>query len=159
VSRIDPSFTTAAFGLARCRLALGDRDGALEAYARVQESSSTYTESRVATIRCLIDRDGEASRAVADLVKADAILQAIDVDPEQRSRLTAEVLASAIDRLDDDPDASPPDARLAGCPLEDRALRSGLEAAYRDLARHAPDEDARIRLVDFANEVRPRTWT
>ena len=54
---------------------------------------------------------------------------------------------------------SPPDVRVAGCALEDRALRTGLEAAYRELARHAPDEDARIRLVDFANEVRPRTWT
>jgi serine/threonine-protein kinase PknG len=158
VSRIDPSFTTAAFGLARCCLALGDRDGALDAYARVQESSSTYTESRVATIRCLIDRDGDAARAVADLVEADAILQTVDVDPEQHARLTAELLASAIDRLDDDPAATPA-VRLAGCELEERAMRAGLEAAYRDLARHAPDEDARAELVDLANEVRPRTWT
>ena len=115
VSRIDPSFTTAAFGLARCCLALGDRAGALAAYARVQESSSTYTESRVATIRCLIDGD------VADLVKADAILQAVDVDPEQRSRLKAEVLARAIERLDGVP---APHLRVAGCALEDRSLRT-----------------------------------
>ncbi|MEA2142102.1 MAG: serine/threonine-protein kinase PknG [Solirubrobacteraceae bacterium] len=159
VSRIDHSFTTAAFGLARCCLALGDRDAALEAYERVQESSSTYTESRVAILRCLIDRDAGATRAVADLVKADAILQAVDVDAAQRSRLTAEVLASAIDRLEEDPDAPPPDVRVAGCALEDRALRIGLEAAYRDLARHAQDADERVRLVDLANEVRPRTWT
>jgi serine/threonine-protein kinase PknG len=113
----------------------------------------------VATIRCLIDGDGDASRAVADLVKADAILQAVDVDPEQHSRLTAELLARAIDRLDEERDGPPPDVRVAGCALDDRAMRTGLEAAYRELARHAPDEDERIRLVDFANEVRPRTWT
>ena len=159
VSRIDTSFTTAAFGLARCCLALGDRDGALKAYERVQESSSTYTESRVATIRCLIDRDADPSRAVADLVRADAILQAVDVDPGQHSRLTAEVLASAIDRLDEDAGGLPADVRVAGRALQDRDLRAGLEAAYRDLARHASDEDERIRLVDYANEVRPRTWT
>jgi len=159
VSRIDPSFTTAAFGLARCCLVLGDRDGVLDAYERVQESSSTYTESRVATIRCLIDGDGDTRRAVADLVKADAILQAVDVDPEQRSLLTAQVLAAAISRLDEDPDASRPDVRIAGCALEDRALRTGLEAAYRELARHASDEDERIRLIDSANQARPRTWT
>ena len=79
--------------------------------------------------------------------------------PSSTSRLTAEVLARALDRLDEPPDASPPDVRVAGCVLEDRDLRTGLEAAYRELARHAPDEDARIRLVDLANEVRPRTWT
>jgi serine/threonine-protein kinase PknG len=152
VSRIDCSFTTAAFGLARCCLELGDRDGALDAYARVQESSSTFTESRVATIRCLIDGAG-------DLVRADAILQAVDVDPEQRALLRADLLAAAIERLDDDADASRPAARVAGCALEDRALRTGLEAAYRELARHADDEDERVRLVDFANRARPRTWT
>ena len=153
VSRIDPGFTTAAFGLARCCLALGDRDGALDAYERVQESSSTYAESRAATIRCLVDG------AVADLIKADAILQAVDIDPEQRWLLRAELLAAAIDRLDEDPDASRPDARVAGCTLEERALRTGLEAAYRELARHAPDEDERVRLIDYANAARPRTWT
>ena len=153
VSRIDPSFTTAAFGLARCCLAMGDRDGALVAYSRVQESSSTYTESRVATIRCLIDGD------VADLVKAGAILQEVDVDPAQRSLLKAELLARAIARVDGDEGGSRPEGRVAGCALDDRALRTGLEATYRELARHADDEDERVRLVDFANEVRPRTWT
>ena len=126
-----------------------------DAYQRVQESSSTYTESRVATIRCLID----GADTVADLVTADAILQAVDVDPEQRSRLRAQVLAAAIERLDDYPEAAAPDVRVAGCALEERALRTGLEAAYRELARHAPDEVERIRLVDFANAARPRTWT
>jgi serine/threonine-protein kinase PknG len=123
------------------------------AYARVQESSSTYTESRVATIRCLIDGD------VADLVKAGAILQEVDVDPAQRSLLKAELLARAIARVDGDEGGSRPEGRVAGCALDDRALRTGLEATYRELARHADDEDERVRLVDFANEVRPRTWT
>jgi serine/threonine-protein kinase PknG len=159
VSRVDASFTTAAFGLARCCLALGDRDGALEAYDRVQESSSTYTESRVATIRCLIDGAGKARPPVADLVKADAILHSIDLDPEHHSLLKSHVLSAAIERLDEDPAAARPDVRVAGCPLEDRSLRTGLEAAYRELARHAPDADERFRLVDCANEVRPRTWT
>ena len=36
-------------------------------------------------------------------------------------------------------------------------VRTRLEAAYRDLARLAHDEGERIRLVDLANQVRPRT--
>ena len=159
VSLTDPSYTTAAFGLARCCLALGDRDGALAAYARVQENSSTYVDSRVATIRCLIDSP-HAARAVDDLVAADAILTEIDIDPEQRSLISAQLLARAIDCLDDnDGDGARSSVRVAGCALEERELRIGLEAAYRDLARHTSDSDERIRLVDFANEVRPRTWT
>jgi serine/threonine-protein kinase PknG len=155
VSRIDPSFTTAAFGLARCCLALGDRAGALDAYGRVQESSSTYREARLATIRGLI----EGASDIADLVTADRLLDEIDVDPEQRSLLRSRLLATAIDRLGEDPDASRPDVRVAGCALEERSLRAGIEAAYRELARHAAGEEERVRLVDHANAARPRTWT
>jgi hypothetical protein len=36
-------------------------------------------------------------------------------------------------------------------------VRTRLEAAYRDLARLAHDDGERIRLVDLANQVRPRT--
>ena len=40
VSRTDPTFTTATFGLARCRTALNDRQGAIAAYGRVPANSS-----------------------------------------------------------------------------------------------------------------------
>ena len=40
VSRTDRSFTSAAFGLARCRLALGDHDGSVAAYDRVPNTSN-----------------------------------------------------------------------------------------------------------------------
>jgi hypothetical protein len=41
--------------------------------------------------------------------------------------------------------------------VKERDVRARLEAAYRDLARLAHDEAERIRLVDLANQVRPRT--
>src|SRR4051794_11089934 len=158
VSRTDSNYTTAAFGLARCCLAAGDRDGALAAYARVEESSSTYTEARLATIRCLTAANGAARDVVDDLVAADAILRDISVAPGQRALLTAQLLAAALECLNEHEDAANPDVLVAGCALSDRDVRSGLESAYRDLARHADDVDERIRLVDYANEVRPRTW-
>ena len=37
------------------------------------------------------------------------------------------------------------------------AAEEDVIAAYRDLARLAHDEGERIRLVDLANQVRPRT--
>ena len=58
VSRTDPGFTAAAFGLARCRLAAGERAGALTAYDRIPDSSSAYLEAQTARIRCLADTNG-----------------------------------------------------------------------------------------------------
>ena len=54
VSRTDPAFTAATFGLARCRLEVGDRAGALAAYDRVPDSSSAYLEAQTARIQRLV---------------------------------------------------------------------------------------------------------
>ena len=48
---------------------------------------------------------------------------------------------------------------LGGRPLVESELRLGLERTYRSLAAVAPSAGERIRLVDEANRVRPRTWT
>ena len=48
---------------------------------------------------------------------------------------------------------------LGGRALTDGDLRRGLERTYRALAAVAPTAAERIRLVDEANRVRPRTWT
>jgi serine/threonine-protein kinase PknG len=158
VSRTDPSYTNAAFGLARCCLAQGDRDGALDAYARVEERSSTYTDARVAIVQCLTEENGPPAVG-ADLVTADAILGEIDVDARQHAILEARLLIAALAHVDANGVAPDTGARVVGRPLEDRELRIGLEAAYRRLARLAPNANERIELVDAANHVRPRTWT
>src|SRR5262249_6922488 len=159
VSRTDPSYTNAAFGLARCCLALGDRDGAIAAYGRVEERSSTYTDARVAIVHCLTEEDRAPAGGIADLTSADAILGAIDVDARQRAILEARLLIAALAYLDDDDSEPDPAVHIVGRPLEDRELRIGLEAAYRRLARLAPNAGERIELVDAANHVRPRPWT
>ncbi|WP_255951762.1 serine/threonine-protein kinase [Streptomyces odontomachi] len=47
----DPSYVSAAFGLARVRFAAGDRRGAVETLESVPESSIHYTAARVAAVR------------------------------------------------------------------------------------------------------------
>ena len=117
VSRIDPSFTTAAFGLARCLPRPRRSRRRAGAYERVQESSSTFTESRSGDDPLPDRRRGRGEPTVADLVKADAILQAVDVDPEQQ--LAADRRgARARDR---------PAGRAPGCLTAGRA-RGGLRA-------------------------------
>src|SRR5262249_37225143 len=156
VSRTDPAFTTATFGLARSRLALGDRAGALAAYDRVPEASSSYVETQVARIECLVGSDGAHTPELADLRAAATSLEALDVDVEQRARLESEILErAAVLVVERGAVATDPDDTMLGCPLIERDLRERLEESYRALARLAKSSGERIRLVDLANDVRP----
>jgi serine/threonine-protein kinase PknG len=157
VSRIDPSFTAATFGLARCRLAAGDLDGTLAAYQRVPDSSSAYLEAQVARIRCLSSAGNAVPPTLERLIQAGSILEGVQLDAEQRARLSAEVLEPALSLTQHDGDQRR--ATLLGRPVAERDVRLGLEGAYRSLAKRAGTSSERIALVDRANRVRPRTWT
>ncbi|MBH5334879.1 tetratricopeptide repeat protein [Streptomyces pactum] len=56
----DPSYVSAAFGLARVRLRTGDRTAAVRALESVPESSIHYTAARVAAVRARLRRGGPA---------------------------------------------------------------------------------------------------
>ena len=152
VSRTDAIYSTATFGLARCRLACGDRAGALAAYERVPDSASAHDQAQIARIGCLLG-DGCGR---SELAAAAAAIDALDGDGEQRAQLTAELLRAALALVVRD--GGDPAATVAGCALDEQQLRLGLERTYRALAAVAPSADERIRLVDEANRVRPRTW-
>ena len=159
VSRTDPAFTVATFGLARCRLAAGERAGALAAYDRVPDSSSAYVEAQTARIRCLAETNGAGAATADDLLVAGSILEALPVRGEQRVRLAADVLESALALVKRGGAFDDGRASLLGYRFAERDLRFGVERSYRELARWAPSSAERIALVDHANEVRPRTWT
>ncbi|MGZ6702219.1 MAG: tetratricopeptide repeat protein [Solirubrobacteraceae bacterium] len=157
VARTDPSITSASFGLGRCRLHAGDRAATLAAYERVPDTSSGYIDAQTARIRVL-SRDGEAEAGLAELLAAGSALEALPVEGEQRQRLTADVLESALRMTLSGRALDDGRTRLLGLPLVERDLRLALERSYRELARHAASRAARITLVDDANRVRPRTW-
>jgi serine/threonine-protein kinase PknG len=157
VSRTDPAFTAAAFGLGRCRLAAGERTGALAAYDRIPDSSSAYIEAQTARIRCLAT--GNAGSTADELLTAGSILESLAIRGEQRARLKAEVLEAALaltTRGGAFDDGRP---SLLGYRFSERDLRFGVEHSYRELARWAASSSERVELVDRANQVRPRTWT
>jgi serine/threonine-protein kinase PknG len=153
VSRTDPGFTSASFGLARCLLARGDRAGAIAAYDRVLEESSAYVEAQIARAEVLLDGD---QPSMADVVAAATIVQRTRLTGEVRARLTAAVLGAALPLVHAN-GVAPPAPNLLGYPLTEDGVRLGLETTYRDLARHARTAAERIELVDRANELRPRT--
>lgn len=154
VSRTDPVYSTATFGLARCRMACGDVAGALAAYERVPETSSAHGRAQVARVSCLLA--GEP--AIDSLAAAAKAIQALDVDARQRAQLHAELLIKALSLVQREPRAADSERSLAGCPLDEVQLRLRLELTYRALAAGAASAGERIRLVDEANAVRPRTW-
>jgi serine/threonine-protein kinase PknG len=162
----DPSWVSAAFGLARVQLAGGDRPGAVRTLESVPESSIHYTAARVAAVRArLRHRTAVASdtpllddlTAAAGQVEA---LQAYGLDPARREQLSVEVLGCALDWILSGGRATDPSSRrvLLGNDLDERGLRFGLERSYRTLARLAPGGEERIDLVERANRYRPRTW-
>jgi serine/threonine-protein kinase PknG len=158
VARTDPSITSASFGLARCRLQVGDRAGALEAYERVPDTSSGHMDAQTARISCISVANGSASPRVEDLLAAGTALEALPLDVARRARLSADLLEAALGLTLTGKAFDDGRIRLLGRRLTVRDLRVGLENCYRELARHAATRAERIALVDDANRVRPRTW-
>ncbi|MFH9722187.1 tetratricopeptide repeat protein [Streptomyces sp. NPDC017254] len=159
----DPSFVSAAFGLARVQLAAGDRTGAVRTLESVPEASIHYTAARVATVRARLRRRPAWEPLGADLTAAAAqvsALQGFGLDAVRRERLSTEVLGTALDWvLSGSPGAEEGGGvLLLGSELDERGLRFGLERSYRVLARLAQQGEERIELVERANRFRPRTW-
>ncbi|MFD4140731.1 tetratricopeptide repeat protein [Streptomyces sp. NPDC058572] len=173
----DPSYVSAAFGLARVQLASGDRAGAVRTLESVPEASIHYTAARVAAVRARLRRRAVHEPLIDDLAAAATQVEALadfGLDPVRRERLSTEVLGTALDWvLSGSPGARPPFPTAPGAPpaphagaptvllgseLDERGLRFGLERSYRVLARLAQRGEERIELVERANRYRPRTW-
>ncbi|MEV5197761.1 tetratricopeptide repeat protein [Streptomyces sp. NPDC053720] len=160
----DPSFVSAAFGLARVQLAAGDRTGAVAALESVPEASIHYTAARVAAVRARLRGRAPDEPLITDLTAASAQVSGLagfGLDAVRREQLSTEVLGTALDWvLSGSPTARPSagPSTLLGSELNERGLRFGLERSYRMLARLAEPGDERIELVERANRFRPRTW-
>ena len=159
VSRTDPGFTAATFGLARCLLETSAHEEALAAYDRVPDSSSAYLQAQTARIHCMTIPDGGGPGRADELLHAGAILESLPIRGEQRVRLEAEVLEAALALVARGGALDDGRASLLGHRFLERDLRLGVERSYRELARWAASSSERIQLVDRANQIRPRTWT
>ncbi|MFD4858281.1 serine/threonine-protein kinase [Streptomyces atratus] len=170
----DPSFVSAAFGLARVQIAAGDRVGAVTTLESVPEASIHCTAARVAAVRARLRERSPDEPLIADLTAAADLvsgLAGLGLDAVRREQLSTEVLGTALDWVlsgspaalpsapqPHAPAGSPGPRTLLGSELDERGLRFGLERSYRMLARLAEPGDERIELVERANRFRPRTW-
>lgn len=164
----DPAYVSAAFGLARVRLAAADRSGAVRALESVPEASIHYTAARVAAVRARLRQRAPQEPLLTDLQAAGTQverLQDVGLDAGRRARLSTEVLGSALDWVltgrtgaGAGPALVGPPQPLLGCALDENGLRLGLENSFRVLARLAQHGHERIDMVERANRYRPKTW-
>ncbi|MGQ0718997.1 MAG: tetratricopeptide repeat protein [Pseudonocardiales bacterium] len=162
VWRTDRSYVSAAFGLARARFALGDRAGTAAALEAVPEGSRYAVTARLCAILARARGCQNGQPPVADFFAVAEQLHDLDLDERRRWHAVVEVLESVLSweragRLW--ADGVPIPDMLFGRPLNQRGVRDGLEAAYRELARLAPTSAERIIFVDKANDRRNRSWT
>ncbi|MEU6033806.1 tetratricopeptide repeat protein [Actinomadura sp. NPDC047616] len=162
VWRTDPTYVSAAFGLARVRLATGDRAGAERVLDSVPPVSSHYLAAQLAAVATAV-RGRRVEELTADVLTGAARrLQALRLDTERHARFAAEVLEAALTWLRTAPaqNGSAPNgatAEVLGTPLVESRLRRRLEETYRTLAKLADGAEDRHALVRRANAVRPMT--
>ncbi|KUL51002.1 serine/threonine protein kinase [Streptomyces sp. NRRL F-4489] len=96
----DRGYVSAAFGLARVRLAAGDRAGAVAALESVPESSIHYTAARAAAVRARLRHRSPREPLLPDLRAAAQQVEALaefGLDDRRRAQLATEVLGTALD--------------------------------------------------------------
>jgi serine/threonine-protein kinase PknG len=157
VSSADPSFTSAAFGLARCCERMGARDATVDAYRRVPSTSARHVAAQMALARALLRVDVKAGLRLDEVKLASEALEAIAGHTEgiPLHELRAEVLVAAARAAEA---GAQGDAKILGSPFRAKALRRAAEEELRACARMAGVEAERVRWVDEANRVRPVTW-
>jgi len=155
VSRTDPAYVSAMFGLARCHHAKGERRAAVAALERIPQSSALFLRARIESARTLIRQDHNAPSA-DELAAASSVAESLSLEGMSKFTLASQILAAALNLLHAQQVKENDTIRLFGTPLQETRLRAELETTLRSMARLVNGEE-RIHLVDQANQVRPRT--
>jgi serine/threonine-protein kinase PknG len=144
-----------AFGLARLREARGDVAGSVAALDLVPSTSRAFSDARRLRAVALA---GPAAD-LPQLAQALGSLEGVRIDPHERALLTAGILERALVRAETPgtPGPAPQGLTVGRYAARPDALRDGLEATYRELARSEDDEARSHAWVDRANAV--RRWT
>ena len=115
-----------------------------------------YVDAQKAIARVLIDTS-RARPEADDIALAARTMEALVLTGVEKLNMVQSIFAAALDYV---VAAKKPLTLGDGQnqeELSEAAVRLKLESSYRDLARMTHDRDERYRLVDLANQVRPRS--
>jgi serine/threonine-protein kinase PknG len=156
VWRTDRSYVSAVFGLARQRMRVADRTGAVRALDQVPTDSAHFTAAGATAIEILLYGQTPESLNEQTLLDAGKRAAALTVESTtKRALIRLSVLGAALGWLRAGNQNSAP--RLLGAAFDEADIRTGMERAYRELAHETTDVWERIALVEKANTIRPRT--
>ena len=156
-ARTDAAFAASArFGLARIAAAVHDYDGALDALDGIPPTSRSWPAAKAERSRQLIHRVANGGGGLADLGAAFEAHRSAGFEPYQQALSEIEILDAAMALVQRDGPA--PDVAVGDAVATEPSLRGALEVSWRTAAQHAPSGGERIRCVDNANQVRPRSW-
>ncbi len=158
VWRTNPEYVTSAFGLARCQNVLKqDRSKVVSPLQQVPSSSSLYVRSQ-AEIARIWSSPQVGNPTIDQLRQASKTIEQMSLEGLERDRLKSQVLTTTLTLLQDKTIAPDGNITILGQGLDETKIRAGLEQVLRSMA-HLSEGDDRIRLVDEANRVRPKTWS
>ncbi len=156
VVTVDPGFVTAVFGLARCQAATGELDAAIASLAAIPASSAARAAALEQTAAWLLHRSA-ARNDLGDAAGAASAVEQAAVDARRRGELAVELLEQVLGGMSSGALRPEPSLKLFGQAATEVGVRRALEQTLRELARSTPERSERVRLVDRANQVRPRT--
>ncbi len=156
VSRIDVSYTSASFGLARCLAKQEDRQRAVQAYSRVPQASYSYTHAVIGMVEVLLQHHSTAPGR-DDIVQAATVLNNLALDNFKALKLQSNLLLTALRQLESGVLKADRNTRILAISLTQDDVREALESTLRKCARLAQTEEQRIELIDEANRVRRLT--
>jgi len=137
--------------MARVRQGAGNVPGAVEALDLIPQTSRAYTPARTRRGR-LLAGSGQGLSALGEALDSVKNLQ---IDLVEKAQLTVDVMENALAWVTSPQGGAQPGFVLNGHPAHEKGVRTGLEAAYRQLAQVTIDQAERVALVDRANAVRP----
>ena len=154
-ARTDAAYVASGqFGLARIAAHAGQREVALQALDRIPPTSRAYGDARRVRAQ-LLAAALDPARALDDLGLAAAELDQATMQPSERADLRIQLLERALQHVRT---VGPqPSVQIGSVSADELPLRRALESACREAARLATDDGNKVRLVDRANAVRPRT--
>ena len=152
VSKIDHSFSMAAFGLARCHNP--NKIKILEAYGRITPESATYAQAQLIMINVLVKL---APVSVEDIVKASDIFKTVKREDIARYETEADFALTIAVSLENIQTFGKVSEILGIKPKQPSDFKLHAEHALRLCARQAQDKQVRIHYVERANTVRPLT--
>jgi serine/threonine protein kinase len=162
VSRSDSLLSAAAFGLARCRKALGDRSGAVEAYSRVSNSVASHGEAQLSAALTLGDSSYSTPKP-EDLVRAGKIIECMTRQDIPRYEAEAALALEVVKQIESGSKSFVKTRgikmlNLFGSSMTSRAMKMKAYNALMKCARLSAGLEQSEYYVNRANDVRPITF-